>query len=264
MNCILWPRGIAASKVRSSDDNFGQDLPEPIFDDFAACFGHVLAHAAAVRILLGEAFDHSDENVEIAVTENFGRAPILSGQKTCGFADQIAVLSRADPEDPRAAVQQPRFSHGSVDAGRGVETSVDDLMADVLIDAGSTRRQRSGASPQSSPRVMHASIYTIGGYVIISRRGTLMHTVREKQKLIARVRRIRGQVEAIEKSLVEEKGCYEVLQTVTAARGALNGLVAEMIEDHVRFHVLDPEEKLSSKRSRAAEELIDVVRSYVK
>jgi DNA-binding FrmR family transcriptional regulator len=91
-----------------------------------------------------------------------------------------------------------------------------------------------------------------------------MHTVREKQKLIARVRRIRGQVEAIEKSLVDEKGCYEVLQTVTAARGALNGLVVEMIEDHVRFHVLDPEEKLPSKRSRAAEELIDVVRSYVK
>src|SRR5882724_3078490 len=92
--------------------------------------------------------------------------------------------------------------------------------------------------------------------------GALMHTVREKQKLIARVRRIRGQVEAIEKSLVDEKGCYEVLQTVTAARGALNGLVAEMIEDHVRFHVLDPEEKVSAKRARAADELVDIVRAY--
>lgn len=91
-----------------------------------------------------------------------------------------------------------------------------------------------------------------------------MHTVREKQKLVARVRRIRGQIEAVEKALVEEKGCYEVLQTVAAARGALNGLVAEMIEDHVRFHVLDPEEKVSARRARAAEELIDVVRAYVK
>jgi len=91
-----------------------------------------------------------------------------------------------------------------------------------------------------------------------------VHTVREKQKLISRIRRIRGQVEAVEKALVEEKGCYEVLQTVTAARGALNALVAELIEDHVRAHVLDPDEKLPASRSRAAEELIDVVRAYVK
>jgi DNA-binding FrmR family transcriptional regulator len=91
-----------------------------------------------------------------------------------------------------------------------------------------------------------------------------MHTVREKDKLIARVRRIRGQIEAVERAIAEEKGCYEVLQTVTAARGAINGLVAEMVEDHVRFHVLDPEDKLPAKRARAAEELIDVVRAYVK
>jgi DNA-binding FrmR family transcriptional regulator len=91
-----------------------------------------------------------------------------------------------------------------------------------------------------------------------------MHTTREREKLIARVRRIRGQIESVERAIVEEKGCYEVLQTVTAARGALNGLVAEMIEDHVRYHVLDPEEKVSPKRSRAADELIDIVRAYVK
>jgi DNA-binding FrmR family transcriptional regulator len=91
-----------------------------------------------------------------------------------------------------------------------------------------------------------------------------MHTTREKEKLIARVRRIRGQIEAVERAIVEEKGCSDVLQTVTAARGALNSLVAEMIEDHVRFHVLDPEEKVSPKRARAADELVDIVRAYVK
>ena len=47
-----------------------------------------------------------------------------------------------------------------------------------------------------------------------------MHSAREREKLIARVRRIRGQIEAVERAVVEEKGCYEVLQTVTAARGA--------------------------------------------
>ncbi len=91
-----------------------------------------------------------------------------------------------------------------------------------------------------------------------------MHTAREREKLISRVRRIRGQIEAVERAIVEEKGCYDVLQTVTAARGALNSLVAEMIEDHVRYHVLDPEEKTSSKRVRAADELVDIVRAYVK
>lgn len=91
-----------------------------------------------------------------------------------------------------------------------------------------------------------------------------MHTVREKKKLISRVRRIRGQLEAVEKAIELERGCFEVLQTVAAARGAMNGLVAEIVEDHVRFHVLDPDVKASAKQSRAAEELIDVVRAYVK
>jgi DNA-binding FrmR family transcriptional regulator len=91
-----------------------------------------------------------------------------------------------------------------------------------------------------------------------------MHTIREREKLIARVRRIRGQIEAVERAITDEKGCYDVLQTVTAARGALNSLVAEMIEDHVRYHVLDPDEKVSPKRARAADELVDIVRAYVK
>ena len=91
-----------------------------------------------------------------------------------------------------------------------------------------------------------------------------MHTVREREKLVARVRRIRGQIEAVERAIVAEKSCYDVLQTVAAARGALSSLVAEMIEDHVRFHVLDPDEKVSPKRARAADELVDVVRAYVK
>ena len=102
--------------------------------------------------------------------------------------------------------------------------------------------------------------HTLGGYICAD----AMHTAREKAKLVTRVRRIKGQIEAVERALLDEKGCYEVLQTVTAARGALNGLVAEMIEDHVRHHVLDPEQKASPRRARAADELIDIVRAYVK
>jgi DNA-binding FrmR family transcriptional regulator len=91
-----------------------------------------------------------------------------------------------------------------------------------------------------------------------------MHTVREKKKLISRIRRIRGQLEAVERAIGEEKGCFEVLQTVAAARGAMNGLVAEIVEDHIRFHVLDPDAKTTAKQAQAAEELVDVVRAYLK
>jgi DNA-binding FrmR family transcriptional regulator len=91
-----------------------------------------------------------------------------------------------------------------------------------------------------------------------------MHNAHEKKKLISRIRRIRGQLAAVEKALNEEKGCFEILQTVAAARGALNGFVGEMIEDHVRYHVLDLTAKPSRKQAEAAEELIEVVRAYVK
>lgn len=90
-----------------------------------------------------------------------------------------------------------------------------------------------------------------------------MHTVHEKKKLISRIRRIRGQLDAVERALADEKSCFEVLQTVAAARGAMNGLVAELVEDHVRWHVLDPDVKPTAKQARAAEELIDIVRAYV-
>ncbi len=91
-----------------------------------------------------------------------------------------------------------------------------------------------------------------------------MHTVRERKKLLSRVRRIRGQMDAVERAIEADRGCFEVLQTLAAARGALNGLVAEIVEDHVRFHVMDPHVKSTSKQARAAEELIEVVRAYVK
>ena len=92
----------------------------------------------------------------------------------------------------------------------------------------------------------------------------MAHTIREKEKLVLRVRRIRGQIEALERSLTDETVCSDVLQLITAARGALNGLMAELVEDHVRFYVLDPKQKPSSEQSRAADELVDIIRSYLK
>jgi FrmR/RcnR family transcriptional regulator, repressor of frmRAB operon len=90
------------------------------------------------------------------------------------------------------------------------------------------------------------------------------HTIREKTKLLNRVRRIRGQIEAVERALEEEKGCTEVLHIVVAARGAINSLVAEIITDHIRMHVTDPGREPDAARARGAEELIGVMQSYLK
>jgi FrmR/RcnR family transcriptional regulator, repressor of frmRAB operon len=81
---------------------------------------------------------------------------------------------------------------------------------------------------------------------------------------VGRVRRIRGQVDAVERALDEEKDCGDVLQLISAARGAMNGLMAELLEDHVRFHVIDPARKPTSAQAVAADELMEIVRSYLK
>jgi len=92
----------------------------------------------------------------------------------------------------------------------------------------------------------------------------MSHTIKKKAKLLARAHRIRGQIEAVERALEAEKGCAAVLQLVVGARGAMNSLMAELIEDHIRMHVVDPARERNRSRAESAEELIEVVRAYLK
>jgi FrmR/RcnR family transcriptional regulator, repressor of frmRAB operon len=92
----------------------------------------------------------------------------------------------------------------------------------------------------------------------------MAHTTRDKQKLLVRVRRIGGQVKAIERALESEQDCFKVLQILAACRGALNGLMVELIEGHVRFHVLPPNHRKNSPQVEAAEELIEIMQAYMK
>lgn len=91
----------------------------------------------------------------------------------------------------------------------------------------------------------------------------MSHTQKNKEKLIARARRIRGQIEALERALVEEQDCDDILRLITSARGAMNGIMVELLEEQLRFHVLDPAQKLSSEQAAAADGLIQTIRSYV-
>jgi FrmR/RcnR family transcriptional regulator, repressor of frmRAB operon len=99
------------------------------------------------------------------------------------------------------------------------------------------------------------------GYIIFS---LVAHTIGDKKKLINRVRRLQGQIDAVGKALQEELDCGRVLQLIAAARGALNSLVAEILEGHIRFHIVNPDGKPKSKQAGAARELIAVVRTYLK
>ena len=89
------------------------------------------------------------------------------------------------------------------------------------------------------------------------------HTVRDQKKLLIRVRRIKGQTEALEQALERETECAAVLQQIAAIRGAVNGLMAEVLEGHIREHL--GQEAVSPKERREdLEQVVGVLRSYLK
>jgi DNA-binding FrmR family transcriptional regulator len=92
----------------------------------------------------------------------------------------------------------------------------------------------------------------------------MSHTITHKAKLIGRVRRIKGQLEAVERALESELGCADVLMLVASVRGAVGGLTAELLEDHIRHHVVDPAQEKDPEKARGAADLIEVVRTYLR
>ena len=92
----------------------------------------------------------------------------------------------------------------------------------------------------------------------------MTHTLVDKQKLLNRVRRLRGQVAAIERAMETDAGCTEVMRLLTASRGAINAIMAEVVEDHIQMHMMDDKRKPSPREAEAADELVDVLRSYMR
>jgi DNA-binding FrmR family transcriptional regulator len=91
----------------------------------------------------------------------------------------------------------------------------------------------------------------------------MSHLEKEKQKLIARIKRIRGQVDSIERSLTTGDDCADVLMLLANVRGGINSLMAEVLEDHIRLHMLT-NEKNAMPSVELAEDLIGLVRAYLK
>ncbi len=92
----------------------------------------------------------------------------------------------------------------------------------------------------------------------------MAHVAKEKTKLLNRLKRIRGQIDAIERAVEADQECAGVLQQSTSCRGALDGFIAEVIEDHVRVHLVEPSAHRDDPRAIAAEQLIEIVHAYLK
>jgi DNA-binding FrmR family transcriptional regulator len=88
------------------------------------------------------------------------------------------------------------------------------------------------------------------------------HTIRDKKKLLSRIRRIKGQAEALERALTQEAECAAVLQQIAAIRGAVNGLMGEVLEGHLREHIATPASVKHGKEDM--ESVVQVMRSYLK
>jgi DNA-binding FrmR family transcriptional regulator len=89
------------------------------------------------------------------------------------------------------------------------------------------------------------------------------HLSKDNKKLIARVRRLKGQLESVERMLLGETDCIEVLQTVAACRGALNGLTRELIHEHIEHHLIE-EDGATPPVRKASKDLQAIIDSYLK
>jgi DNA-binding FrmR family transcriptional regulator len=92
----------------------------------------------------------------------------------------------------------------------------------------------------------------------------MAHTAAEKKKLLVRVSRIQGQLNSIREAIELERDCADVLQQIAACRGAVNGLLVEIVEGEIKFHVLSKDAKAGSRETRAAESLVEILHRYIK
>jgi DNA-binding FrmR family transcriptional regulator len=86
---------------------------------------------------------------------------------------------------------------------------------------------------------------------------------REKQKLLSRIKRLAGQIDAVERSVTGGDECADILMLLAAIRGGVNSLMAEILEDHIRLHITHPERRTESPEE-LTEDLIGLVRAYLK
>jgi DNA-binding FrmR family transcriptional regulator len=92
----------------------------------------------------------------------------------------------------------------------------------------------------------------------------LAHVVEEKQKLLNRVRRLRGQIDALERALEAEESCGEIMRLLSASRGAVSAIMAEVVQGHILTHMTKTERKPSRAEQGSLDELLEMLRTYIR
>ena len=92
----------------------------------------------------------------------------------------------------------------------------------------------------------------------------MAHTFREKEKLTLRIKRIRGQLNAAEAALEDDRECTEILHMLTAGKAAMGSLIAEVLEGHIHSHILKPSSRPDKQQIKAAEELVSIIKTYLR
>lgn len=104
--------------------------------------------------------------------------------------------------------------------------------------------------------------YTIPPYSIHEAK-TMPHSPEDKKRILTRVRRIRGQAEALERALEAGEPCLHILQQIAAVRGAANGLMGEMVEIHLKDELVSGDTTPEQRAQRMAE-IGQLLRAYLK
>ena len=92
----------------------------------------------------------------------------------------------------------------------------------------------------------------------------MSHITTNQKELTTRINRVQGQLEGIKEAIAQDQDCASILQQVAACRGAINGLMAEIVEGEIKYHVLSSNAKANSSEARAADQLVEVLRRYMK
>jgi FrmR/RcnR family transcriptional regulator, repressor of frmRAB operon len=89
------------------------------------------------------------------------------------------------------------------------------------------------------------------------------HSPQEKKLVLARVRRLRGQIDALERALEAGAECAPILQQIAAVRGAVNGLMAGVLESHLREEFSNAT-GVTGDASASIDGVIGLVRTYLR
>ena len=92
----------------------------------------------------------------------------------------------------------------------------------------------------------------------------MAHLHNDNKKIKSRIKRIKGQLDAVERGLDGEGDCFKTLQTLAACRGAMNGLLAEILESHIKEHIMIDSGNPKTSQDKEALDLIQLLKTYWK